>query len=341
MLDEPVNGLDPEGILWIRNLLKGLAAEGRTVFVSSHLMSEMALTAEHLDRHRQGPAARRPADRRGARGGVAARRCRSAARRRRGWRAAGRAGRRDHPAGGGRAGGHRADRRTDRRSRPGRRGIAVHELTPQQASLEEAFMELTNDSIEFHGGTPVARRPRPKPGCVGMTAAVPGYVSPVEVQPVTQRSVIGSEWFKLTSLRSSWITMVLGLGALGFLGGVVGFFTQPRLGPDAAGPAGRVRRGGHQPGRRPVRPVGDRGARRAVRHRRVRHRHDPVVVDRRPDPTAGAVGQGRGVRRGHPGDHRDLRVHRLLRRPGHSRDPLRAAVRGRRAARGRSGPGCT
>ena len=48
MLDEPVNGLDPEGILWIRNLLKHLAAEGRTVFVSSHLMSEMALTAEHL-----------------------------------------------------------------------------------------------------------------------------------------------------------------------------------------------------------------------------------------------------------------------------------------------------
>jgi ABC-2 type transport system ATP-binding protein len=48
ILDEPVNGLDPEGILWIRNLLKSLAAEGRTVFVSSHLMSEMALTADHL-----------------------------------------------------------------------------------------------------------------------------------------------------------------------------------------------------------------------------------------------------------------------------------------------------
>src|SRR5712671_4275457 len=48
LLDEPVNGLDPEGVLWIRNLLKALAAEGRTVFVSSHLMSEMALTAEHL-----------------------------------------------------------------------------------------------------------------------------------------------------------------------------------------------------------------------------------------------------------------------------------------------------
>ena len=48
VLDEPVNGLDPEGVLWIRNLLKGLADEGRTVFVSSHLMSEMALTATRL-----------------------------------------------------------------------------------------------------------------------------------------------------------------------------------------------------------------------------------------------------------------------------------------------------
>ncbi|MFB6814975.1 ATP-binding cassette domain-containing protein [Streptomyces sp. NPDC056347] len=48
LFDEPVNGLDPEGILWVRNLMKMLAAEGRTVFVSSHLMSEMALTADHL-----------------------------------------------------------------------------------------------------------------------------------------------------------------------------------------------------------------------------------------------------------------------------------------------------
>jgi ABC-2 type transport system ATP-binding protein len=48
ILDEPVNGLDPEGVHWIRNLLKRLAGEGRTVFVSSHLMSEMALTADHL-----------------------------------------------------------------------------------------------------------------------------------------------------------------------------------------------------------------------------------------------------------------------------------------------------
>ncbi|MFB6714088.1 ABC transporter ATP-binding protein [Streptomyces sp. NPDC056237] len=48
LFDEPVNGLDPEGILWVRNLMKTLASEGRTVFVSSHLMSEMALTADHL-----------------------------------------------------------------------------------------------------------------------------------------------------------------------------------------------------------------------------------------------------------------------------------------------------
>jgi ABC-2 type transport system ATP-binding protein len=48
ILDEPTNGLDPEGILWIRNLLKAMAAEGRTVFVSSHLMSEMGLTADHI-----------------------------------------------------------------------------------------------------------------------------------------------------------------------------------------------------------------------------------------------------------------------------------------------------
>jgi ABC-2 type transport system ATP-binding protein len=48
MLDEPVNGLDPDGVLWVRQLLRQLAADGRTVFLSSHLMSEMALTADHL-----------------------------------------------------------------------------------------------------------------------------------------------------------------------------------------------------------------------------------------------------------------------------------------------------
>src|SRR5437588_914238 len=55
LFDEPVNGLDPEGIVWIRTLMRSLAAEGRTVFVSSHLMSEMASTADHLIVIRQGP----------------------------------------------------------------------------------------------------------------------------------------------------------------------------------------------------------------------------------------------------------------------------------------------
>jgi ABC-type multidrug transport system ATPase subunit len=48
ILDEPINGLDPEGVRWVRNLLKSLATEGRTVFLSSHLISELALTAEHV-----------------------------------------------------------------------------------------------------------------------------------------------------------------------------------------------------------------------------------------------------------------------------------------------------
>ena len=48
IFDEPVNGLDPDGIHWVRTLMRGFAAEGRTVLVSSHLMSEMALTADHL-----------------------------------------------------------------------------------------------------------------------------------------------------------------------------------------------------------------------------------------------------------------------------------------------------
>ena len=65
VLDEPVNGLDPDGVRWIRLLLKSLAAEGRTVFVSSHLMSEMAQTATQLDR--AGP---RQAHHRGQRRGL-------------------------------------------------------------------------------------------------------------------------------------------------------------------------------------------------------------------------------------------------------------------------------
>ena len=154
ILDEPVNGLDPDGILWIRNLLRGLAAEGRTVFVSSHLMSEMALTAEHLIVIGKGKLI---ADLPIAEMIAAASRASVLVR-------SPDAGRLRELLGG-------PDVTTtspetgllDVVGLTARQigdialagGIAIHELTPQRASLEEAFMELTNDSIEFHGGTTV------------------------------------------------------------------------------------------------------------------------------------------------------------------------------------------
>ena len=76
LFDEPVNGLDPEGIRWVRHFLRDLAAGGRTVFVSSHLISEMALTADRLDRDRPGPLDRR--DQRGRLRGQEQRRRRQA-----------------------------------------------------------------------------------------------------------------------------------------------------------------------------------------------------------------------------------------------------------------------
>ena len=148
VLDEPVNGLDPEGILWIRNLLKGLAAEGRTVLLSSHLMSEMALTAEHLIVIGRG---RLIADTsvdefvRGA--GEVSVRVR-----------ADEAGRLRHLLAGPDVVVASAERSVLEvtglsSERIGRiaadAGIALAELTPQQASLEEAFMELTRDAVEY------------------------------------------------------------------------------------------------------------------------------------------------------------------------------------------------
>jgi ABC-2 type transport system ATP-binding protein len=157
LLDEPVNGLDPEGVRWIRNLIKQLASEGRTVFVSSHLMSEMALTADHLiviGRGRliaasstqefiersseksvlvRSPDAARLADlvtREGGQvtalpevpGEAAQLRVTGLAAPRIGELAAG-------------------------------ASLVLHELTPQLASLEEAFMELTADSVEYGTAT--------------------------------------------------------------------------------------------------------------------------------------------------------------------------------------------
>jgi ABC-2 type transport system ATP-binding protein len=151
MLDEPVNGLDPEGILWIRNLLKGLAAEGRTIFVSSHLMSEMALTADHLVVIGKGELI---ADLgvqdlvRGASSRAVLVRSPQAER-----LAEALAG----PDVAVRAlGGDAIEVRGSRAEEIGAialgLGVVLHELTPREASLEEAFMELTGESLEFRAG---------------------------------------------------------------------------------------------------------------------------------------------------------------------------------------------
>jgi ABC-2 type transport system ATP-binding protein len=151
MLDEPINGLDPEGILWVRNLLKGLAAEGRTVFVSSHLMSEMALTADHLIVIGKGELIADVGVRELIRGATAATvRVRSPQAARLGEVLAG-------PEVTVRTLG------TDLIEVQGveveeigtaalEQRIVLHELAPRQASLEDAFMELTGESIEFRAG---------------------------------------------------------------------------------------------------------------------------------------------------------------------------------------------
>jgi ABC-2 type transport system ATP-binding protein len=149
ILDEPVNGLDPEGIRWVRDLLKGLAAEGRTVFVSSHLMSEMALTAEHVIVVGRG---RLIADTsveeltRGASMNSVLVRSPDAQRLR-----AALAGP-DVTVSSDSADVLEVTGLSPARIGDAARdlGIAVHELTPQRASLEEAFMAMTKDDVEYH-----------------------------------------------------------------------------------------------------------------------------------------------------------------------------------------------
>jgi ABC-2 type transport system ATP-binding protein len=148
ILDEPVNGLDTEGIRWIRALLRGLAAEGRTVFVSSHLMSEMALTAQHLIVIGRGRliadtgtedfiAAAAP-------GAVRVRSTDPDA-------LASLLRSRDATVSGAEDGALAVSGlSTDQVGRiAGAAGITLLELTAQQASLEEAFMDLTRDAVEF------------------------------------------------------------------------------------------------------------------------------------------------------------------------------------------------
>jgi ABC-2 type transport system ATP-binding protein len=148
ILDEPVNGLDPEGIHWIRNLLKALAAEGRAVFVSSHLMSEMAVTAEHLIVIGRG---RLIADTsveefvRRASGAVVRVRSPQATKLRELVLGDGITVTSEEPSVL-EISGTTTDKVGDIAAA---NGIALHELTLLQASLEEAFMELTRDDVEF------------------------------------------------------------------------------------------------------------------------------------------------------------------------------------------------
>src|SRR3954454_16303118 len=148
ILDEPSNGLDPEGIRWIRDLLKSLAADGRTVFVSSHLMSEMALTAEHVIVVGRGrliadmPMAQLIA---GASADTVVVVSPDAA-------SLGRALAADGvtvtstDATTIEVAGLTAEQIGEVAAA---NGIVLHELTPQQASLEEAFMQLTSSELEF------------------------------------------------------------------------------------------------------------------------------------------------------------------------------------------------
>jgi len=156
MLDEPINGLDPEGIRWVRDLLRGLAAEGRTVFVSSHLMSEMALTADHVIVVGRGKViADVPMEQiiAGASSGAVIVRTAAAAQLIRALESDGATvTRRDAEE-------LEVTGLTSRQI--GRtaleQGIVLDELTPQQASLEEAFMDMTRDSVDYHAHLESAR----------------------------------------------------------------------------------------------------------------------------------------------------------------------------------------
>lgn len=151
MLDEPVNGLDPEGVLWIRNLLKALAEEGRTVFVSSHLMSEMALVADHLIVVGRGRLLADTTVRdlvREAGGDMVKVATQEPARLRDvltgpGVDATGRAGSEELQVTGLTA--------REIGLKAAEHGIALFELSARTVSLEEAFMNLTRDAVEYHG----------------------------------------------------------------------------------------------------------------------------------------------------------------------------------------------
>jgi ABC-2 type transport system ATP-binding protein len=149
ILDEPVNGLDPDGVLWVRTLLKELAAQGRTVLVSSHLMSEMAVTAEHLviigrgrllaDTHIDELIARVAVER------VLVRSPRATDLR--DLLVRHRAGVTSEEPGTLLVSGLPAETIS---ALAAEQRHPLHELTPQRASLEQAYMELTREAVDYH-----------------------------------------------------------------------------------------------------------------------------------------------------------------------------------------------
>ena len=153
MFDEPVNGLDPEGIVWIRTFMRAMAAEGRTVFVSSHLMSEMALTADHLIVIGRGRllADLPTRDFIDASSGNSVR-VRSPQIERLAELLRGRQVRTSEVDGYLQVEGVTP---ADVGELAAANGVTVHELFTQRASLEAAFMEMTGDSVEYHADVAV------------------------------------------------------------------------------------------------------------------------------------------------------------------------------------------
>jgi ABC-2 type transport system ATP-binding protein len=176
LLDEPVNGLDPEGILWVRNLMKQLAAEGRTIFVSSHLMNEMAVTADHLIVIGKGKLiADSPTDEFIARSSERSVLVRSPQGDRLSELITGEGGVVKQENNGAppvlSVTGMEAPRIGELAAGA---GIVLHELTPRLASLEEAFMELTADSAEFGAAAPAGPAGGPAPAGAGQPGPAGG-----------------------------------------------------------------------------------------------------------------------------------------------------------------------
>ena len=304
ILDEPINGLDPDGILWIRNLLRSLAAEGRTVLVSSHLMSEMALTAEHLvvigrgrlladdsveaviaaagqsTVHVRSPQAERLAALLAAAGATPT----------------------SATPGELTVAGLSTDSVGDLAAA---NGITIHELSLQQASLEEAFMELTHDSVEYRTNThrTACRRKR--------------RLIMTDTSLAAPTTTTGLRRFHRPAVRPAR-PAALGVGQdaqrpLHLLESRRRRCRHDRLRRHQHRlphrPAARqLRPGLDQPVGDPGRPAGHRRSRRVGHHQRILHRHDPLHLRRRPPATPGHRGQGRR-----------LRCHRLRGRHGGQR----------------------